>query len=529
MYFDIELLFKGGAEGRTMLKLPSDWAGQKRLYDGIRSICADSPEVVIHGGDAPEVRLVEHRAGQTVRISYQLHQDSNSDLNSPGRCFRPILHSEYFHLIGEAMFVHPDWDETIPMRIDLHWRNIPSHWTLSNSFGANQRVQSISRPLKQLRHAIYVGGDFRINQTLISENSLYTAIRGCWKFSDEEFAELVKTITRTEREFWNDADFPYFLVTLIPTGEKCCSYAGTGLTDSFAAFISTDKPIDIRLKHLLAHEMLHTWNGRKIRRRQPEELVYWFSEGFTDYYTRLLLLRSGLITLEEYLTDYNKVISEYYCSPYRNEKNDRILKDYWNIRDIKRLPYQRGDILAHNWNAAIRHGSCRKFSLDDVMIDLLKAARKDGVVVEASTINELITPYLKRGILDEIMQYIDDGVLMRPDVGALGPGFELKAVETRKFDLGFDYQACLSTNLVSGLRSESRAFEAGLRNGQEIIGRSIFFGNPTKPAEIKVRDREGAKTVRFLPAGEAIVIPQYTLDSQRFEKEKRECLLWFGL
>src|SRR5262245_29040537 len=115
-------------------------------------------------------------------------------------------------------------------------------------------------------------------------------------------------------------------------------------------------------------------------------------------------------------------------------------------------PNQRGDILAHNWNAAIRHGSFGKFSLDDVMIDLLKAARKDGVVVEASTINELITPYLKRGILDEIMQYIDDGVLMRPDVGALGPGFELKAVETGKFDLGFDYQASLSTNMVSGLR-----------------------------------------------------------------------------
>ncbi|MCJ7617326.1 MAG: hypothetical protein MUO43_12405 [Desulfobacterales bacterium] len=67
------------------------------------------------------------------------------------------------------------------------------------------------------------------------------------------------------------------------------------------------------LKYLFAHELFHTWNTGKLGVRQnPEQLIYWFSEGFTGYYARLLLLRAGLITIEEYVSDYNDKLIRYY-------------------------------------------------------------------------------------------------------------------------------------------------------------------------------------------------------------------------
>ena len=42
-----------------------------------------------------------------------------------------------------------------------------------------------------------------------------------------------------------------------------------------------------------------------------DERLYWFSEGFTDYYASLLLLRAGLISLEDHVAGYNSLIKEY--------------------------------------------------------------------------------------------------------------------------------------------------------------------------------------------------------------------------
>ncbi|WP_392506234.1 hypothetical protein ACE5D9_00480 [Rickettsia sp. 2024-CO-Wats] len=42
--------------------------------------------------------------------------------------------------------------------------------------------------------------------------------------------------------------------------------------------------------------------GQKIR-NNLERLNYWWSEGFTDDYSRVLALRSSVITLEEFVEE----------------------------------------------------------------------------------------------------------------------------------------------------------------------------------------------------------------------------------
>ncbi|HEX8558866.1 MAG TPA: hypothetical protein VF668_12210 [Pyrinomonadaceae bacterium] len=527
--FDVSLRFRGGRTGRTRIILPSEWAGQRELFDAVRLMPPRTRGVVIHDSRSPHRKIVSHRPNQSVTIKYQVRQNWAGGVTDFGQCYRPVLQEDYFHFIGEGFFVHPDRDDERPRLIELNWEGLPDGWALSHSFGAGRRSRIINKSLSQLRRAVYVGGDFRVKKILVRGGRLYVALRGRWNFPDRDFFGLAGKVVEAQRSFWGDDDFPYFLITLIRTSQPLGSFGGTGLTDSFATFASTDEPVGLRLKHLLAHELFHAWNGGKIRPAQPEELLYWFTEGFTEYYTRLLLLRAGLITLEEYFDDYNKAILDYYTSPLREAGNGRILRDYWRDDELRRIPYRRGDILAHNWNARVRVASRGRHSLDDAMTDLFRAAREKGALLSPALVAELLGAYLKCGVRGDIKKHVESGGLIPPHRSALGPVAELKAATVSKFDLGFEFAESGSRKCVGAVREGGPAFRAGLRSGQQILGAQIFYGDPTKVVRLTVMDSRGRKDVQFYPAGEKLRVPQYALPARASEAEMAACRAWFGL
>src|SRR5262249_11067794 len=156
---------------------------------------------------------------------------------------------------------------------------------------------------------------------------------------------------------------------------------GTGLTSSFALEMTPDTPLfgdfgqRLNIAGLLAHEMFHEWNGHTIVPLDPEELCYWFTEGFTDFYTRRLLYRNSFITTDEYVRGANKKLSDLWTSRVRNAPNVRIQADFWKDPAVKRLPYLRGDVVAMMLDAAIRERSNGKKSLDDLMRELVHEGR----------------------------------------------------------------------------------------------------------------------------------------------------------
>jgi hypothetical protein len=101
-----------------------------------------------------------------------------------------------------------------------------------------------------------------------------------------------------------------------------------------------------RIALLLAHEHFHHWNGGKIRMEETEQLAYWFSEGFTDFFARRILLRCGLFDVAEYVRRLNESLALYWTEPMRHEKNARIAADFWKVQSIGELPYRRGDLVA---------------------------------------------------------------------------------------------------------------------------------------------------------------------------------------
>jgi predicted metalloprotease with PDZ domain len=136
---------------------------------------------------------------------------------------------------------------------------------------------------------------------------------------------------------------------------------------------------------LCSHEYFHTWNVKRIKPAAfaPYDLtqenytsLLWLFEGFTSYYDDLILVRSGLITPEEYFAMLGKVVGGVLRGSGRLKQTvaessfDSWVKYY---RQDENAPnaivsyYTKGSLVALSFDLAIRAQTSNRKSLDDVM------------------------------------------------------------------------------------------------------------------------------------------------------------------
>ena len=518
----VDLSFPGGETGRTRLHLPSHFSGQGQLYRNVQGLAAVSPGVTVSDTDAPDVKLLTFTPNQTVHLHYEIAPDGGGHTGQPGVYFRPALQPGFFHFIGMTVWAYPA-QYGKPLAVTLHWK-LPPGWAFCDSFGAGQADQQFGGTLEHFLETVYAAGDFRILTTQAGGRPVTVALRAKWKFSDGDFAALVARTVAAERDFWRDNDFPYYLVTLLPTEQPDRAGSedgGVELTHSVALFQPQSRPLDFGLKYVLAHELFHEWNADQMR--AGDAPLLWFSEGFTDYYARRLLLRAGLISLDDYARDFNRALREYAESPSRSRRGDEAARGFYAGTALSKLPYQQGALLAAHWNAAIRQATGNRHSLDDVLRDLRAAAAPVSVDAVAAALRRYGVP----DAAAELARVVEDGETFIPDPRALGPGFTLRTVKMPQFDLGFDADTTIARRIVVGVKPGSRAFWAGLRDGQEVVGCAPFtVGDPNQRLSLTVRDGAGTKDVEFTPAGDSLPVPQYARDKNAANDQA--CLAWLG-
>lgn len=512
--YRISVSFAGDADGSTTIRLPNEWGGQHELFKAIRNVSV-SKGTTLTDTDKPFVKTITHQPGQKITVIYEIAQDFQGPLKNAVR-YRPVTDTNYIHWIGNAVWALPEWDEQVDREVSIEWKGFPKTWTLANSFATGVRRQKFQAKLPEFRSAIFVAGDLRVVKTKAKGNDINVVVRGKWQFTDGELAEMIRKVIETERDFFADHSQKYYLVTLVQIDEgrpNALSLGGTGLTDSFALFATPNATID-RFRWLLAHEYSHNWiPGRLGQMPEREQELYWFSEGFTEFYTLKLLKSGGLITAAEYAESYNERIREYYTLPVRNAPNDRIVSDFWTDPKVQRLPYLRGLLFATNLDAEISKVSSGKASLDDAIRELLAASKASPQPLSFDSLTAVFSKHIGRDITPEIDRYLKDGETVVPQAEALGSDFSQRTSELPVFELGFDFDKFAKDRVVADLNPNSSAYAAGLRNGQTRNGGvSLAFGDTSKEVELKVKDDEGEKTIKFLPVSrERLQIPQYSV------------------
>jgi predicted metalloprotease with PDZ domain len=515
----VDVRYRPGSGGQCAIELPNEWADQQAMYKAVHNLRLVGSAAQLRETDKPHVRSFDCKRNQPVHLRYELRQEDEAPLNNARR-YRFSMDSAHFHLIGYAGWVLPKAEEEDQLKVDLRWASMPSAWVLANSFGAEMKRQTVSASFDRFRASVFVGGDFRLHRMKDEAGRGVTvAMRGNWSFSDQDFASKARSIIGAERDFWSSKESAY-LVTLIPLSEPpgSKSLGGTSLTSAFATFLTPNAELG-ELSTLLAHEYFHNWNSRQLgTMAEPQQSVYWISEGFTDYYAPLLLLRSGQMTLDAYIAQCNALLKNVYMSPVREADNLHVIEAFWKDQNVQKLPYNRGALLAMEWQAQIHAASGGRKSFDDLMYGLRQqsaAAERSGgkaPVLDAARVAAILDQLGATGAASLVQRHIDAGKLIVPRGEWLGPAVELQQIELPVFELGLDL-AKLKEKVIDGVAEGSQPYAAGLRNGQRVIKRTpIYLGNTEQTIEVTVEADGGQQTYRFQPrAAKGLTVPQFRL------------------
>jgi len=496
-------------EGRTnsALAVANRWGSTDNIPAFIKDLKITGAQ--LDGGDDTTWKL-RHAKNATIQCRYRvLTGNTTFDWRTT---HAPITTATFFHGVGATFLLapQPEYGGT-PSEFDavIRWR-IPADWKAATSFGTGKSVGG-RVGIDDLRHSVYLAGPLATKTVKIpSADELTVAMLPEFDFNVDELTDLVSGIIDEQCKFVRETAFPPFVVTAIPVGPEMKggqSLSGTGLYHSFALFLPPKAGLTEGVDHLLAHELFHHWNGRIIQREDPEELTYWFSEGFTDYYALRILHESGRWSAATLAKWINRHLREYASNPAQHATNAQIQASFWKERNtVGEVAYQRGLLVALRWHRLARDRGVTG-GLDQLMLKLVERGRTGDKLSNAS-IRRLGRQTLGDWFGAEFDRYIERAETVDVPLDALRPELMGAISPVYTFDLGFDRDKSTKEKRVIGLVPGSAAAEAGLKEGEVLAGWSIY-ADADKEVALKVKRDGKVETVTYLPRGRKSEILQF--------------------
>lgn len=245
---------------------------------------------------------------------------------------------------------------------------------------------------------------------------------------------------------------------------------------------------------LVAHEFFHLWNVKRIR---PDALgpfdytkenytkLLWVAEGITDYYSRVVLRRAGVVSEKEFLKEIAKAFQELQNTPGRLEMSaEEASFDTWikyyrqdeNSINSQVDYYAKGSILGLLLDLEIRKQSKGAKSLDDVMQYLYaefykkdrnyspKDFQQACELMAGASLEDFFARYVRgREELDYNSALAAAGLILNTT------GAAVAGKPAEKAYLGADVAQDGERLLVKRVYAGSPAYEQGLNTGDQIV------------------------------------------------------------
>lgn len=257
-------------------------------------------------------------------------------------------------------------------------------------------------------------------------------------------------------------------------------FRGTAFQSSSSSIIEYDPSAkdedDWDLVRLLNRTMVATW-----ARLDPEDdgdPNEWFTDGLALLYTVFLPFRFGQRGPDYFRATVNAFLSAYYTNPFvsrpeAGSQSDGAHRCSWYASSAKayRAFVYMLKMDAFTRRAAVAQGSDVLRPMDELVRELL-GRRRDGEKAQkehwlrgvADLIGEDEAERCFREMLDEggEVNELDDML------SSFGAKFGPQPVEQEALEFGFDRQSLEQGSFV-GVKEHSRAWEAGLRDGDKIL------------------------------------------------------------
>ncbi len=238
---------------------------------------------------------------------------------------------------------------------------------------------------------------------------------------------------------------------------------------------------------LCSHEYFHTWWVKTIkpasfhqldldRENYTEQL--WIFEGFTSYYDELSLLRTKLLSVQEYLDLFAQTITRVQKSRGRlTQSLAESSYDAWTkfYQQDENAPnaivsyYAKGALLAFVLDIEIRRQTNNEKSLDDVLKIVWHDYQDSGL--ENNTIQDIVSDITQNCFNDFFASYLY-GVDELPLVASfnyLGISLNFKHKEDDLTNFGITVKQQGESSRITHVFAKTCAQESGLYVGDEIV------------------------------------------------------------
>lgn len=352
---------------------------------------------------------------------------------------------------GYEKFVYKDYDQLVDCPIEI----------------GNQKTFSFRAAGVNHKVAVYGSGNYEINQLKAGMKKVVegaTAIFG--QNPNEEYTFIIHNVVNGQ------GGLEHVNSTVLSVNRW--TYEGA----DFKKFLK-----------LVAHEYFHLWNVKRIR---PIELgpfdydqenytsMLWVMEGFTSYYEKLILLRTGIYSQKEFLGSMFSSLNYVEGSvgtrvqPVAHASFDAWIKAYRpneNSANTTMSYYSRGSVIAMILDAKIIAKYKGKKSLDDFMQHIYKTyyqAKNRGFTEDE--FKKELEVFLGENMDAFYLNYINGTRVPNYKEIFEKVGLQVNYVGESKPSSGLSLSFSGGKIKIRSIRSNSSAEDAGLSVNDEVIG-----------------------------------------------------------
>ena len=369
--------------GETLLLFMSTF-GAEQLFDGYARYLRDLTVIATDKEKLPIKKLgktrwaVKMKNKTPVTVSYKVLLNHDERIWPFGRSEAPYVQADCIFLPGYALFVAGEVSD-----IELHI-DVPENWHVSTPWhhvgdkGHNFTVKDQN----DLIYAYMVLGTHSEKVAKSEAAEVVVAVGGRFKAAAAEIQGTVEAFLKAYSGVFDGTPKGKMLFVANPYGEQ--GRMGGGVSNrSITVLIggTLDESSKLRWMPLVGHEVFHIWNGRAIHFSEHNE--YWFSEGFTNYYSGIISVHLGFISESDFLKNLERA-----CELYLSQQGKLSMREAGkNKFSNAGLVYDGGNLIAAALDIQIRKLTQNRKNLGDVMKQMY---REFGTTGETYTINDVI-------------------------------------------------------------------------------------------------------------------------------------------
>ena len=524
--FDVSLYIQSPNSTGQILSLPAWIPGSYMIRDFakhlIRLTAIDSQ------GNNLEVNKTDKQtwhispSAGPIRVNYQLYA---YDLSVRGA----YINDQYGFFNGSNIFLEVQGQSDSPCMLRIvNAKNLFNHYAVSTTMPAfNQSTDPQANHYHAQNYAELIDhpvlmGDFDTLSFKIDHIDCELVFAGGHQSDMQRIADDLSIVCQQHINlFGNPGPIErYIFITLLTDAafgglEHRASTALMYARNDLPGFDEPTLPSDNyrNFLSLCSHEFFHTWHVKRIR---PMELVegnladetyteqLWIYEGFTSYYDDLLVQRSNIIPVENYLSVVAQNLTRLQRNVGRTKQTITASSfDAWTkfykqdesaINNIVSY-YNKGAIVALCLDLAIRLASKQQYSLDSVMKILWRSFGQTAKATPKTVIHDIIKHDLQLNIesyfdLDKALYSTEElpvedllkefGVLVnyraKTDLNDKGGN---AATKVSKHDFGAQFKALNIGIEITQVAEQSSAYAASILVGDIVIAIDNWQVNAT--------------------------------------------------